>query len=63
MITINLAFDEDIAKELVEYLTELGIDFTVKQSEIQINKTDFDEKILEAFLEKTKREHHTIQKT
>ena len=62
LITINLAFDEEITKELSEYLTELGINFHVKESEIQINKADFDEKILGMFLEKTKREHHTIQK-
>ena len=62
MISINLAYDEELAKELAEYLKDLGIDFSIKKSEIQIERADFDEKILGAFLEKTNKEHHTIRK-
>jgi len=31
MITINLAFDEEITKELTDYLTNLGIDSKLKE--------------------------------
>ena len=62
MIIINLAFDEEITKELAEFLTELGIDHIAKESEIEIKKTDFDEKILGEFLAKTKRDQHAISK-
>jgi len=62
MITINLAFDEEIAKELTDYLTELGIDSKLKESEVQVNKTDFDERILATFLEKTNRTQHILRK-
>jgi len=62
MITINLAFDEEIAKELTDYLTNLGIDSKLKKFEVQVNKNDFDEKILDTFLKKTKRTQHLIQK-
>ncbi len=46
MITINLAFDEDIASELTSFLTKLGIDSKQEKSEVQVNKTNLDEKIL-----------------
>ena len=62
MITINLAFDEEIAKELSEYLTSLGIDSKLKKFEVKVNKTDFDEKHLSTFLKKTNRTQHLIQK-
>ena len=62
MININLAFDEEIAKELTDYLTNFGIDSKLKKHEVQVNKTDFDERILSTFLEKTKRTQHLIQK-
>jgi hypothetical protein len=62
MITINLAFDEEIAKELKDYFTNLGIDSKLKKFEVQVNKMDFDEKILDTFLKKTKRTQHLIQK-
>lgn len=62
MITIDLAFDEEIAKELTDYLTELGIDSKLEECQIQINKTDFDERILSIFLEKTKRTQHILRK-
>lgn len=62
MITINLAFDEKIARELTDYLAGLGIDSKLEEFEIQINKNDFDEKILGVFLEKTKRTQHILRK-
>ncbi len=62
MLTINLAFDGEIAKELADYFTNLGIDSKLKKFEVQVNKTDFDEKILDNFLKKTKRTQHLIQK-
>jgi len=63
MITINLAFDEEIAKELTDYLTNLGIDSKLKEFGVLVNTTDFDERILSTFLEKTKRTQHIIHKT
>ena len=62
MITINLAFDKEIAKELVDYLTELGINSKLGEFEVIINKTDFDERILSIFLEKTSRTQHILRK-
>lgn len=62
MITINLAFDEEITKELAEYFADLEFNFTAKESEIEIAKTDFNEKILGEFLTKTKREQYAITK-
>ena len=62
MIRINLAFDEEAANELADYLTDLGIDNKLKGAEIQVNKTDFDEKILSTFLEKTNRTQYSLQK-
>ena len=62
MIKINLAFDEEIAKELIDYFTDLGIDSKLKESEVQVNETDFDEKVLGIFLEKTNRTQHILQK-
>jgi len=62
MITINLAFDEELASELTEYLTNLGIDSKRQESEILVNKTDFDQGILKAFLKKNKRTDYIIKK-
>ena len=62
MITINLAFDKEIAKELTDYLTDLGIDSKLEEFEVRVDKTDFDERILSTFLEKTKRTQHILQK-
>ena len=62
MITINLAFDDVLARELTEYLSNLGIDSKLEESEVLVNKTDFDQKILKAFLKKTKRTQYIIKK-
>ena len=62
MISINLAFDEQIAVELTDYLTNLGIDSKREESEVLIKKTDFDEGILKSFLKKTNRTEHIIKK-
>ena len=62
MITINFAFDEEIAKEFSDYLANKGIDSQIKKSEVKVNMTDFDEKIIGLFLQKTKRSQHVIQK-
>ncbi len=62
MITINLAFDDEIASELTSFLTNLGIDSKQEKSEVKVNKTFLDEKILKSFLEKTKRTDYTIKK-
>jgi len=62
MITINLAFDEELVRELTEYLTNLGIDSKLEESEVLVNKTDFDQGILKAFLKKTKRTQYIIKK-
>ena len=62
MITINLAFDEELATELTEYLTNLGIDSKQQEAEVLVNKTDFDQGILKAFLKKTKRTQYIIKK-
>lgn len=62
MITIDLAFDKEIAKELTEYLSNLGMPVKQENSEIFLDAKDFDEKILGVFLEKTKRSNHVIQK-
>ena len=62
MITINLAFDTELTKELAGYLSELKIDVKQEESELLIKEEDFDEKILGSFLEKTKRSQYVIQK-
>jgi len=62
MITINLAFDEELARELAEYLTNLGIDSKRQEAEVLVNKTDFDQGILKSFLKKTKRTQYIIKK-
>lgn len=62
MITIDLAFDKEIAKELAEYLTEQGIDSKLEDSLVSVNKTDFDARVLSTFLEKTNRIEHVIRK-
>ena len=62
MIKINLAFDKETAKELVDYLIKLGVDAKLKGSEIQVKNSNFDEKILSTFLEETKRTQYTLQK-
>ncbi len=62
MISINLAFDEEIASELTDYLTNLGIDSKREESEVLVNKTDFDQGILKSFLKKTKRTQYIIKK-
>ena len=46
MISINLAFDEEIASELTDYLTNLWIDSRLEGTQVLVNKTDFDEEIL-----------------
>ena len=50
MISINLAYDEEIARELTSYLTNLGIDSKQEKSEVLVNKTDLDQEILKSFL-------------
>jgi len=62
MITINLAFNEELARELTEYLTNLGIDSKRQEAEVLVNKTDFDQGILKSFLKKTKRTQYIIKK-
>ena len=62
MISINLAFDEEIASELTSYLANLGIDSKLEGSEVLVNKTDFDQGILKSFLENTKRTDYIIKK-
>jgi len=62
MISINLAFDEEIASELTDYLMNLGIDSKREESEVLVNKTDFDQGILKSFLKKTKRTEYIIKK-
>ena len=41
MITINLAFDEGLARELTEGLTNLGIDSKRQEAEVLVNKTEW----------------------
>jgi hypothetical protein len=43
-------------------LTDLGIDSKLEEFEVRVNKTDFDERILSIFLEKTKRTQHILRK-
>ena len=62
MIRISLAFDKKIAKELNEYLAGLGINCKLEDSEVTVDKADFDEKVLGIFLEKTNRTQHILQK-
>jgi len=62
MISINLAFDEEIAHDLKDYLTNLGIDSKLKRNEVLITKDDFDQGILKSFLKKTKRTEYKIKK-
>ena len=62
MITINLAFDEEIAKELTSYLNNHGINSKQEKSIVQINQDNLDERILSVFLEKTNRVDHIIKK-
>lgn len=62
MITIYLAYDEEIAKELASYLSSQGIDSKQEKSQVLVNKTVLDEKILKDFLEETKRVEHVIKK-
>jgi len=62
MISINLAFDEEIASELTDYLTNLGIDSRLEGTQVLVNKTDFDEEILKPFLKKTNRTEYIIKK-
>ena len=62
MITIDLAFDEETAKELADYFVDLGMDVKLKESRVNLNTNELDEKILGTFLEKTNRSEHIIQK-
>ena len=62
MITINLAFDEELARELTEYLSNIGIDSKLQESEVLVNKNDFDQGILKAFLKKTNRTQYMLKK-
>ncbi len=62
MISIDLAFDEELASELTNYLMNLGIDSKRQESEVLVNKTNFDQRILKSFLKKTKRTEYIIKK-
>jgi hypothetical protein len=62
MISINLAFDEELAKELVSYLNNLGIDCMHEKSLVEVNQDSLDEKVLSAFLEKINRVDYVIKK-
>lgn len=62
MISINLAFDKELAKELTGYLNDQGIDSNQEKSQVIVNQTNLDERILSVFLEKTKRVDYIIKK-
>lgn len=62
MISIDLAFDEELAKELTSYLNNSGIDSIQDKSIVQVNQDKLDEKILSVFLEKTNRADYIIKK-
>lgn len=62
MISIDLAFDEELAKELTSYLNNSGIDSIQDKSIVQVNQDKLDEKILSVFLEKTNRSDYIIKK-
>ena len=49
MISIDLAFDEELAKELVSYLNNLGIDCMHEKSHVEVNHDSLDEKVLVFF--------------
>jgi len=49
MISIDLANDVEIAKELQDYLKSKGIDSHLEAAEIKIDKTAFDLKIFKSF--------------
>ena len=62
MISVDLANDVEIAKELYEYLKSKGIKSNLKAAEIKIDKNAFDLEIFKRFLWDTKRTNHTIKK-
>ena len=62
VISIDLANDAEIAKELLDYLKSKGIDSHLEASEVKIDKNAFDLEIFKSFLWDTKRTKHTIKK-
>ncbi len=62
MISINFAFDEKIAIEMIDYLKNLGIDSKREEAVVLVNKTDFDQGVLKAFLKKTNKTQYIIKK-
>ena len=54
MITIDMAFDKDLASELTTFLTNLGIDAHQKDSDVLVNQDNIDKDILESFLKDKK---------
>ncbi|MEE9242117.1 MAG: hypothetical protein V3U12_03055 [Nitrosopumilaceae archaeon] len=62
MISIDLANDVEIAKELQDYLKSKGIDSHLEAAEIKIDKTAFDLKIFKSFLKYTNRTKHSVKK-
>ena len=62
MISIDLANDTELAKELHDYLKKKGIFSNLEAAEIKIEKNAFDLEIFKSFLWDTKRTTHTIKK-
>ena len=62
MISIHLAFDEKLAKELTSYLNDQGIDSNQEKSQVLVNKENLDERTLSVFLEKTNKADYIIKK-
>ena len=62
MISIDLAFDEELAKELTTYLNDQGIDSSQEKSQILVNKDSLDEQSLGIFLEKNNKTDYIIKK-
>ena len=62
MISIDLANDVEIAKELQDYLKSKGIDSHLEAAEIKIDKTAYDLEIFKNFLKDTKKTKHSVKK-
>lgn len=60
MITINTAFDEKMAENLVHFLKNKGIDSKQKNSEVIIQQYHITRQFLESFLEKSKKDGYTV---
>ena len=62
MISIDLAFDEELAKELTTYLNDQGIDSSQEKSQVLVNQDSLDEQSLGIFLEKNNKTDYIIKK-